>query len=180
MISKSLWILGLAALSLPAFAQNPNAPCTAILPAEPAAAADASFESARQMLRSELAARGIDAVLAPGIQEAREMGCNVALTLALRHKDRPGLGSLLRSAVPPMGSEPGYSTYTGTPAARSSDDSARRPAQCRAKDEVRLDVRATPLTLGESVVRRSFRAKLSQDGEDVVATLIRHAAAVNW
>jgi len=179
-ISKSLWTLGLIVLSLTAFGQNPNAPCIAILPADPPAAAGADFETARQLLRTELAARGVDAALAPGIQEAREMGCNVALTLTLKRKDKPGLGSILRSAIPPAGPEPGASTYTRAPRSGNGSDSAPRRTQCRANEDVRLDIRATPLTLGESVVRRTFKARPAQDGADVFDSLIRQAAAVNW
>ncbi|MGC4056161.1 MAG: hypothetical protein QM757_45730 [Paludibaculum sp.] len=175
MIKTSLWIIGLALLSPAAFAQNPNAPCMAILPTP---AQDSVSDTARAMLRSELAARGVDAVFAPGVQEAREMGCNVALTLTLKRKDRPGLGSILRSAVPATVPQP--AAYDGTPARLGVAGAGGRPQSSRTKDEIRLEVRATPLTLGESVVRRTFSAKAERDGEELLPSLIRQAAAVAW
>ncbi len=111
------------------------------------------------------------------------MGCSVALTMTLNRKDRPGLGSVLRSAVPALGSAPQPSAYSGSPASagmKASSDEVRTTAQFRAKDVIVLEVVATPLILGESVVRRGFKAQIAQDGEDVVPALIRQAAAVNW
>ncbi|MGJ5815389.1 hypothetical protein [Paludibaculum fermentans] len=180
MIRPILRTLALAVLSLAASAQTPNQACVAILPAASQAADDAAVEPLRQMLQAELAARGISAVLAPGIPEAREMGCSVALAMTLKRKDRPGLGSILRSAVPGMATDQGSATYSGNPPGRSGTDQSRRPAQCKAKEEIQLDVCATPLVLGESIARRTFKARPSQAGEDLLRSLVVQAAAVDW
>lgn len=168
-------------LSVQAFAQAPAKPCSAILPAASHPAGDAGAEPLRHMLQAELVARGIEAVLAPGPQEARELGCNVALVMTLKRKDRPGWGNLLRSAA--AGSAPQLSTHNGSPASagvQAPHDAARATALSRTREVIVLEVVATPLTLGESIVRRCFKAQVAQDGEDVAALLVRQAAAVSW
>ena len=170
----------------------PAAVCVAIvLPSVQGVEGDATqvASAVRELLRSFLTGPSMQSVLiearlpAQSIEEARQKNCGRVLTAALTRKRGSG-GGLFGRVVGQAGTTAAWSLPgggVGGALARGAAVAATQTASevassTRAKDEMRIEYRLSPVSGGTTLGPKSERAKAKVDGEDLLTPLVQKVA----
>ena len=167
--------------------------CVAIvLPSVQGVEGDATqvASAVRELLRSFLTGPSMQSVLiearlpSQSIEEARQKNCGRVLTAALTRKRGSG-GGLLGRVVGQAGTTAAWSLPgdgVGGALARGAAVAATQTASevassTKAKDEMRIEYRLSPVSGGTTLGPKTERAKAKVDGEDLLTPLVQKVAA---
>ena len=179
----------------PETAEQTGAPapvCVAIvLPSVQGVEGDATqvASAVRELLRSFLTGPSMQSVLiearlpSQSIEEARQKNCGRVLTAALTRKRGSG-GGLLGRVVEQAGTTAAWSlpgVGVGGALARGAAVAATQTASevassTKAKDEMRIEYRLSPVSGGTTLGPKTERAKAKVDGEDLLTPLVQKVA----
>ncbi|HZM93612.1 MAG TPA: hypothetical protein VFB92_09335 [Vicinamibacterales bacterium] len=166
--------------------------CVAIvLPSVQGVEGDATqvASAVRELLRSFLTGPSMQSVLiearlpSQSIEEARQKNCGRVLTAALTRKRGSG-GGLLGRVVGQAGTTAAWSLPgggVGGALARGAAVAATQTASevassTKAKDEMRIEYRLSPVSGGTTLGPKTERAKAKVDGEDLLTPLVQKVA----
>jgi hypothetical protein len=182
-----------AAVPAASQAGAPAPACVAIvLPSVQGVEGDATqvASAVRELLGSFLTGPSLQPVLiearlaSQAIEEARQKNCGRVLTTTLTRKRGGGGGGLLGRVVGQAGTTAAWSLPGGGvggalvrgAAVAASQTASELASSTKAKDEMRIEYRLSPVSGGTTLGPKTESAKAKSDGEDLLTPLVQKVA----